>query len=587
MKRLEKLLLPVVCIIMTMFLCIHLLHTQEYIFYYREQQQIFLSDIDYIAHLLKLQGGLAIVIAQYFIQYFTLSGVGAIITGIISGISAWFLWLSLKKINRATYLFPLVFLPALFQCIYLIALYHKYEGLIALLFLSFFLWIYTLFSSKQYIGKIIYGIAISIGCYFLIGSIAFLFALCSLLYDVLLNKKEWYFSLSYIIVVLILAYITVSNGKIASYGDALWVNAYNEYYVAANWFNSFSWLTIPFVMICFYVFKYIKTKLVFRMVIFAFIGGIIIGYYIKRSEKENNKDLYTLMQLYDDINKEQWDSIINNQRINTNQDLHTNCLNLALSHKGILLKDLYKYPQKGPTSLMKKLDTYVEENMLFSHLYYQMGIVSEALNLAFGAEVGTFNGNPSIMKLLIKIRLIYGDYPIAEKYIKMLKKTYSYKDWATSYEKFLYNDKAIEADPELGMKRKDLPAKSTEFVSMKGIWYDLMKVLEANPEDNNAREYAIGFLLLQKDFNAIKYFVDHYYHTPILPTLPVRLQEAVISYSEKDMDYCRNHGVTNETIQRFNSFRQKVLEHRHSGNKNLKSGLVEYKDTFWYHILKS
>ena len=85
------------------------------LFFYREQQQIFLFDSTYIFSILKQIGGLATFISQFLIQFFRIPLIGSLVTALIGGISGWLFWLTLRKIHPALYLMPLAFLPILFQ----------------------------------------------------------------------------------------------------------------------------------------------------------------------------------------------------------------------------------------------------------------------------------------------------------------------------------------------------------------------------------------------------------------------------------------------------------------------------------------
>ena len=117
------------------------------------------------------------------------------------------------------------------------------------------------------------------------------------------------------------------------------------------------------------------------------------------------------MQMFHYIDTEQWDAIISSADLNYNNYLHLNCLNLALSHKGVMQTDLFKYPQSGIQSLVSKYQAHIEESFLFSQIYYHVGITSLAYNFAFGTSVGITYGSPVMTKLLIKSHLIYGQYP--------------------------------------------------------------------------------------------------------------------------------------------------------------------------------
>ena len=134
---------------------------------------------------------------------------------------------------------------------------------------------------------------------------------------------------------------------------------------------------------------------------------------------------------------------------------------------------------------------------------------------------------------------------------------------------------------------------------------DLYKILDTTPADGKAMQYALSYLLLAKDINHIKEFIDKYYGTPGLKTLPVPAQEALIFYSDYyhtldedyavqhgmtkeqllnyqsvDLDYCKDHGVTQETIGRFAIFKEAYGKARQSAD-----ALAVYKNTFWYYLL--
>lgn len=586
MSRIDKILVTAITIVFTVLLFLHLQATQEFSYYYREQQQIFLQDWSFVATRMKAFGGLATVVSMSLIQFFAEPYLGALITAVIGGLTAFFLWLFLSGISKAKYLLPLSFIPVLIENVYLQSADARYEGLTAMLATAVFLWLYSLVAKHHYIIRCIVGVAATLLLYPLFGSIALIFAVCALLFDVLTKREKAYMSLLYLIVVLVFGFVGVSNGWITDYASAYYIGLYNEYYIEPTLTLGLTGLSVPIVMMVFWGCGFIHSKSVIAgCAAFVVLTVGIASIYTIKAKSAKNQDFYTLQELYHYVSTEQWDKITSCQNINPNVDLHMNCLNLALSHKGTLVDDLFKYPQRDVRSLITSLGAFTEENVLFTQMYYRMGVVSQALKLGFGTEVGIKDGNPTVLKTLIKTRLICGEYAVADKYLSQLEKTHTYKEWADQYRRLLYNDEAVEADAELGMMRRSLPHDGVEFVSMRGVLYDLLKVLEANPQNDNARDYAIAFLLLQKDFNQIKAFVDTYYGTPILPELPVRLQEAVVSYAEKDADYCLGHGVTQQTLERFADFRQKTLGARRSGG-NVKAALRGYTETFWYGIVK-
>lgn len=94
-------------------------------------------------------------------------------------------------------------------------------------------------------------------------------------------------------------------------------------------------------------------------------------------------------------------------------------------------------------------------------LYYYLGYVNGAQREAFEYnEPSEGMMVPAAVKILALTNIIQGNYAVAGKYIDHLSHTIFYRDWAEQYRHFLYNDKAVEADPELGPRRKALDIES-------------------------------------------------------------------------------------------------------------------------------
>ena len=542
----KKILPPLPFILLTGVLWFHLQTMQEPLFFYREQQQIFLFDSTYIFSILKQIGGLATFISQFLIQFFRIPLIGSLVTALIGGISGWLFWLTLRKIHPALYLMPLAFLPILFQYLYLMKDSYHYEGLIAMLFWSLALNVYS-YSARRFnwTYRTLIGCLLATGLFYTMGSVAILFALSILLFDVLQKCERWYASFIPLLLLLIVGSLCVLGGSKPDYDYVFWMKDYVEYFIELEPFYGFSWQVALLVMLLFFLSRYLHH-----------------------------------------IDTEQWDAIISSADLNYNNYLHLNCLNLALSHKGVMQTDLFKYPQSGIQSLVSKYQAHIEESFLFSQIYYHVGITSLAYNFAFGTSVGITYGSPVMTKLLIKSHLIYGQYPAAEKFISLLEKTWAYHEWASSQRKFLYNDQAVESDPELGTKRKSLSSDKDLFANIIGLFDNLMIILEENPLNKAALDYTIGTLLLSKDLPAIKTFVERFSGTEVLPALPEPLQQAVISYAEHDPEYCRKYGVTDKVLSEFSIFKQRVLGLRHA-RQNVATGIADYQPTFWYYLILS
>ncbi|MDD4405001.1 MAG: DUF6057 family protein [Parabacteroides sp.] len=587
-KWIEKVSIPLLWIWITAAFVFHLDETQTSVFFYREQQQLFLLDYDYLIDMAAPIGGIGTVISRFVIQFFRIPMMGTLITALFVGLSAAFFWMVLRRIQVARFLFPLAFFPAMFQCLYLIKDSYHYEGLVAVCISMAALALYAYISDKHsWPYRVIAGSVLGILLFYSLGSVAMMFMMGMLAFDLIRKKEKWYAGVITFLLYVIIGAIAVNRGFKPLYEHVFWMKDYVEYFVEIEAFHGLSWQIVPLVMALFYLARYAVTLKIYwkalLMVSLISVGG---AYYVKQTEKLRNKETQALMQMFHYIDTEQWDKIIHYPDLNTQNYLHLNCLNLALSNTDALRTDLFKYPQLGVASLMSQYQAHTEESYLFSRIYYRMGVISLAYDLAFGVSVGFAYGSPAMTKLLIKSHLIYGHYRAAEKFISLMERTWFYRSWASSQRKFLYNDEAVANDPELGSRRKSLTENRDVFANIISLRDNLALILAANPMNKPAMDYMISVLLLTKDMPSIKNLVETYGGTEALPTLPLLLQQAVVSYAEHDPDYCRKHGVSEQLLSDFMKFKQRVVGLRRAG-QNLASGISDYRQTFWYYLMLS
>ena len=561
--------------------------SQESLLMYREQQQVFLLDADYIANLIRQPAGLSTLMAQWMIQYFDTPWAGAAITALLVSLTGYLIWLSINRICHSLICLPLALLPVFLQGVYLTNMGYNYEGLTALFLYSLAFYAYTLITGKtNYLLRLLTGCVLTVWLFIYAGSVANLFALSALVYDVLQKHTRSFSSIAFSAICFIFSAFYVSRGTIPGYDYALWVKGYAQYYIETSAWLNLSWMSILVTLVISWAVRQINIKRHIEMAVSIVIIGAFAFFIYWQTGKKTDKDFRTLAGLMNAINHEDWDSIIASPDLNTANYLHLNCLNLALSHKSKMMTDLFRVPQKSAQSLLASYQAYNDVNVLFSHIYYHTGIISESLCLSFGTMIATPNGNPSMLKLLVKERLILGDYDVAEKYIIRLERTKSYHQWATGMRRFLFNDQAIEEDPELGMKRRSLPIDDHSFVVVDGVMADLLKVISTHPQQTSAWEYALGMLMLDKNMAGIKQLIEMPEFNPEIwnGILPPLVQEAIVTYAENDVDYCTAHGVTSDTIERFQIFRDLALDARRN-NRNQQSALAQFRGSFWYYYM--
>ena len=252
-------------------------------------------------------------------------------------------------------------------------------------------------------------------------------------------------------------------------------------------------------------------------------------------------------------------------------------LNMALAETGQLTDKIFHYTQAGSYGIIIQWNRAEEAGELLSDTYWSMGHIAFAQRMAFEASViDDKEINPQMIRRLIETNLIYGTYPVAEKYINVLGRKRSWKRVAESYRRFLHNEAAIESDPVLGPKKKCIP--ENDFISqVRGVDEDLKDIIRANPSYHKAVEYLGAIYLLDCEMDKFKEMLDEFYGTEALPDLHGSFAEAACMLSEVHRGYWKTVGVPTETYKRYTDFKTRL------GNGLSRD---KYKDTFWYYIMR-
>lgn len=69
-----------------------------------------------------------------------------------------------------------------------------------------------------------------------------------------------------------------------------------------------------------------------------------------------------------------------------------------------------------------------------------------------------------------------------------------------------------------------------------------------------------------------------------MPTTPLRLQEAILAANERDLEYCRAHGVEEKTINDYQELKKNYLQAKESGIDPA-AALRPWRHTYWYFLL--
>ena len=557
----------------------------EYHFYYIEQSQLFLFSEAYIRNKLLLPGGFSMLVAEFLVQFFIRPYVGALVTAVLlTGVGVCTAGI-VKRIAPVSGLFILYVLPMLALLFMHFDFNYRVQGTVCYLMMMALLCGYMRIRNDLF--RLVAGCVLVPVLFWLAGSIAVLFAGMVCLFEGLRKTPKWYISLIGVAEVLLLGVGTVYFSLMGEYRWVFGPDLYYHYTLHPKEIIYYSWICLPLV---FLVAFFIRNKNsmsgkkwragISCIAQMAMIAAVLWWGMPKYSDAKTLK----LKKLDYFARTEQWDKTIEECKGKLTNFLYMCHLNMALANKGELSDKMFNFDQRGPQGLLVQWNKSENISCMLSDIYFTMGATASSQEMAFEGYVSAMeDGNPRMLKRLVQTNLIYGTYPVAEKYISILEKTYAYRDWAQSQRKYLYNDEVVESDPILGTRRRMLPDRNS-LAMIKGLAGDLALFLEKGPANSAALQYLGAMYLLAKDLEGFKALVEKYYGTEFLPVLPVHFQEAVIVMSEKEPDYWKRFNVSETIVARFTDYKKQVLANR---NNSAIAGLLNrsYGNTYWFYFM--
>ena len=557
----------------------------EYHFYYIEQSQLFLFSEAYIRNKLLLPGGFSMLVAEFLVQFFIRPYVGALVTAVLlTGVGVCTAGI-VKRIAPVSGLFILYVLPMLALLFMHFDFNYMVQGTVCYLMMMALLCGYMRIRNDLF--RLVAGCVLVPVLFWLAGSITVLFAGMVCLFEGLRKTPKWYISLIGVAEVLLLGVGTVYFSLMGEYRWVFGPDLYYHYTLHPKEIIYYSWICLPLVfLIAFFVRNKnsLSGKKLFAGISciaqLAMIAAVLWWGMPKYSDAKTLK----LKKLDYFARTEQWDKTIEECKGKLTNFLYMCHLNMALANKGELSDKMFNFDQRGPQGLLVQWNKSENISCMLSDIYFTMGATASSQEMAFEGYVSAMeDGNPRMLKRLVQTNLIYGTYPVAEKYISILEKTYAYRDWAQSQRKYLYNDEVVESDPILGTRRRMLPDRNS-LAMIKGLAGDLALFLEKGPANSATLQYLGAMYLLAKDLEGFKALVEKYYGTEFLPVLPVHFQEAVIVMSEKEPDYWKRFNVSETIVARFTDYKKQVLANR---NNSAIAGLLNrsYGNTYWFYFM--
>lgn len=556
----------------------------QFHFYYIEQYQLFQFTAEYAAIKIREPGGLALLLGEFLVQFFILPYRGAALTALLLGCAVFFTHRILRQVAPQQHVFFFACLPLLGLMFLHFDFNYRIQGSVA--YLSALICLdgcIRLPDPKLRLGT---GWLLTLLLFWWGGAIALLFAVCLSVREILKNGKKGYPALLLIATAVCLGGWSLQTGLTGESRFAFLPDAYYHPKLAGGIVLYYAWIALPVAILLTYLQRNrpslpAQRKTLERSLQIVFLAAL--AWFGIRQHGDTRSALVKELDYY--ARTGQWDKIIEKCQGPLPNYLYICSLNLALAEKGELADRMFAFDQRGPEGALIPWNKSPAVSTLLSDIYFTIGDMALSQEMAFESYVNALGeGNPRMLQRLVQTNLIYGAYPVAEKYLNILSHTFYYKEWADQYRLFLYNDLAVTQHPLLGKKQKDLLAVNQLFHSSR-ITSDLQHLIENNPSNPIPLHYLGALCLLSKDLVYFKTILQKYYGTPALPVLPLSFQEAVIILFEKEPDQWKKFHISESTLRRFLDYKKQIMAHKNT--PNTLSGIMKrgYGDTYWFYFM--
>lgn len=449
--------------------------TQQFRFYNIESNDLFLYDWADIWGRLTRTGGLATVLSSFLTQFMRIPFAGTLIATALYLATWWLVAKVMRTRNGGPMMDGFSLLPSAFLFLCMENDYYRFQGHIAFILMLAALAAYVSIPKNRV--RYVAGLVLIPVLYQTAGSVAVVFAVSAMIWEVMERGWKGLVALAYPAVMLLTACLYVEFSLASDYEHALTPFMYYDW-PSTYFFPAYAWAMIPLLLAATWAGAWLKPSLAK----YVSLIGLAVSFFLAGNfySQVHSRNYYRLIQEQYWAENEEWDRIISTADRRQPTFL-VSYLNLALAHKGQLVQNFRYYNPQDLSSLMYPTPNLKTGLSLQSNVYMAWGYLGSARKAAFDGNVVTPGScHPRQLQALIKMNLVMGAHDVAEKYISILERTLFYRGWASSMRTFLGNEDAIKADKELGMMYASLPL-TDEYARLDGIVGDMRDIHEACP----------------------------------------------------------------------------------------------------------
>ena len=527
---------------------------------YQEQLQLFLFDADYFCERMAEPGGLARYIAEFLVQFYNATLYGALILAVLFMVVQRLTW----RLMRSEDYHVLSLIPTLVlwfamgdenvMLAYVVALIMAMGCILGL----------RLLERLNLIGKVIIALVALPLLYWLIGPLVLLVAVCMV--------PTW---LAGVAVIYVVALVLASA----------WLLPYPLMRLAVGIGYYRFPVTVPYLLLLipaliammYYGCRHLpKPK---QGVRYALVFGIIALLFVPQHYGFDAKK-YELMEYDYLVRTKDWNGIIAKAEQQTpDKPMSVSATNLALAMTNQLGERAFEFYQHGSEGLLPPFERNYATTQLTGEIYFCLGLVNTAQRLAFEAmeAISNYNKSGRALMRLVETNIINGQYKVADKYLKMLEKTFFYRRWAKRMRAMLGDEKAINTHPLYGTLRQyrlqeDFLFSDTELDKICG------QLFMHNPQNQMAAQYLLMMPLLDRD---IPRFMQYAQYVQSQIRYNPRICQEAIAFGFMQHRQQPPQGLVSPLIlQQLNDF-SRIYS---AGGKDA-LGLQQFRNTAWYYLM--
>ena len=203
-----------------------------------------------------------------------------------------------------------------------------------------------------------------------------------------------------------------------------------------------------------------------------------------------------------------------------------------------------------------------------NELYWALGDITFTERAAMMTNVFSYNNrNVRMMRRLAECNIVSGDSLAAEKYLRILDKTFVYSKWAKNIR---------QNGHKIYQKKMKMVNQCDTITITDHAHFLMMQLLDANPDNIVALDYILCSTLLLKDITNFKRDYDRYCIDTGKPRLKPLYQEALciwLAGTNAPQEDWEKYIQRRDVFERFQQYNQQ-------------RGSPQFKGSYWYYFDK-